>query len=219
MLQWVVDAAQKIALLDEVIVATTTSSEDNVIEDWCKGYGIRCFRGPGQDVLKRYFDCAVLVGATHVVRLTSDCPFLDYRISAKVIEAGLQSRADYFFLDGGFPDGFDTEGFTFEALTTAHTRAVRKSDREHVTPYLRRHPTRFTPLAVELIEGLGDVRLTLDYPEDFSALVALLDSARAANLEICSQTVAQLLEKNPELLVANQHIVRNDGYLRSIRSD
>lgn len=218
-LQWVVEAARKIDLVDHVIVATTDRSEDREISDWCASFGVDCFQGDSEDVLKRYYDCAKNIGASHVIRLTADCPLLDYETSNTVIQIGLDSGADYFFLDGEFPDGLDTEGFTMQSLADANIAASAKSEREHVTSYFRGSPSGFRVLPIELIYGLGDVRITLDYPEDLIAIGDLVRYLRSLNMKICPKNIATILDDMPHLLLANRHIQRNDGFRKSLSSD
>jgi len=218
-LQWVVEAVQKIVLIDHVVVATTDREEDAEIQGWCESFGVECFRGASEDVLKRYFDCATQLEATHILRITADCPLLDSETSETVLQMGLEAKAHYFFLSGEFPDGLDTEGFTMEALSVAHHNAVLKSEREHVTSYFRNQPQGFQILPVALFQNLGHVRITLDYPEDLSALSGLVREMQNQDLRINPEEISKILTKRPHLLAENRHIERNDGYARSLLAD
>lgn len=196
-LDWVVEAVKRVDGVDEIVVATTTNSEDQVIEEWCLSEGVNCFRGEPLDVLKRYADCATEYQATHVVRITADCPLLDSETVSTVLMEGLASGADYFGLHGGFPDGFDCEGFTSEALFRAHHEARAPEDREHVTRYFKVNPA-FRRLPVSLFEGLQDLRLTVDYPEDLEFLRLLLCALSVEILDSRSviATVQEMLSRD-----------------------
>ena len=79
-LEWVVRAAKAVKLVDQVIVATP----DVEIAGFCNAIiGVDYWIGPEDNVLKRFKDAAEFAGADVVVRLTSDCPFLDPRIIEK----------------------------------------------------------------------------------------------------------------------------------------
>src|SRR5579864_7066945 len=54
----------------EVVVATTTNAEDDLIMAISKRIGVRAVRGSAEDVLSRYIDAARLVRADAVVRCT-----------------------------------------------------------------------------------------------------------------------------------------------------
>ena len=53
LLGWQISRLQRSRLLDEIIVATSTSSDDDVLEQFCDQNEIRCFRGSENDVLGR----------------------------------------------------------------------------------------------------------------------------------------------------------------------
>ena len=183
-LEWVVDRVRQVEFVDEVVVATTTNSEDTEIQDWCLSNGVNCFRGEPLDVLARYLDCAKAYRATHVLRITADCPLLHPRTVSTVLLRGMASGADYFGLDGEFPDGFDCEGFSVEALERANTNATNPHEREHVTAHFKSNPGTFRTEKVQLFVGKSDVRLTIDFMEDLELVAAVLQKSggKADNL-------------------------------------
>ena len=61
----------------KIIIATSVSSENDVIEKFCKEHGIVCFRGEENDVLKRFIDAAETNGVDKIIRICSDNPFLE----------------------------------------------------------------------------------------------------------------------------------------------
>lgn len=210
-LDWVVEAVKRVDGVDEIVVATTTNSEDQVIEEWCLRESVNCFRGEPLDVLKRYADCAAKYRATHVVRITADCPLLDSETVSTVLREGLQSGADYFGLDGGFPDGFDCEGFTVKALEKAHSQSTESLDREHVTYFFKRNPDVFVIHPVRIFSGLTQVRLTVDQKEDLDFLGNLLgrvgfEGARPSTSSILSAYASLELKE-----ISNRHIRRNES--------
>ena len=218
-LQWVVEAVRKIALVDNVVVATTDLSEDAEIEEWCGNFGVECFRGDSEDVLKRYYDCASHYCATHVVRVTADCPLLDCDISQEVIRCGLDQQADYFYLAGEFPDGLDTEGITIRALASANKRASLRSEREHVTPFIRNRPDDFQVFPIELFDSYGQVRLCVDYKEDLDLLRKLIKTLKVSGSEVSTQNLLDLLLSDDRLRKINDSFARNSGYLASLAND
>lgn len=173
-LEWVVDAVKRVEGVHERVVATTTNPEDAAIQNWCQANGVNFFRGDPLDVLRRYSDCARFYQATHVVRITADCPFLDPETVSTVLRQGLASRADYFGLSGNFPDGFDCEGFSTRALEFANINATEPLDREHVTMYFKSNPGLFRTKKVELYEGQQNIRLTIDYKSDLEVARSIL---------------------------------------------
>ena len=216
-LEWVVDAVKRVDGVNNIVVATTTSSEDGAIQAWCEKNTVNCFRGEPLDVLKRYSDCATEYGATHVVRITADCPLLDSQTVSRVVLEGLDSKADYFGLSGEFPDGFDCEGFTADALYLANKLARLPSEREHVTPFLKKSSSSFTVHEVRLFSGHSDVRLTVDEPVDLDFLETVL--SRLGMKDVKAHDVLAVVGGLDAKELLNRHIARNAGYLQSLRED
>ena len=82
------------------------------------------------------------MNASTVVRITGDCPLVDPLIVDNTIEKFFEKKVDYCSNNNlpTFPDGFDVEVFSFNALNKAHKEAVDFHDLEHVTPYIISNP-------------------------------------------------------------------------------
>src|SRR5882762_11846206 len=80
MLWHVIDRVKRAKLIDRVVVATSVSRSDDAIETFCRGLGVRCYRGSENDVLDRFCSAARAEKAAQVVRITADCPLIDPEI-------------------------------------------------------------------------------------------------------------------------------------------
>jgi spore coat polysaccharide biosynthesis protein SpsF len=63
--------------LDDIIVATTTLPDDDIIVDEAEGINVTVFRGSKDDVLGRYYHAATDNNLDIIVRITADCPLID----------------------------------------------------------------------------------------------------------------------------------------------
>ena len=205
--------------IDTVVVATSREPSDEPIAVWCSENGVNCYRGPIDDVLERFHQAAAQFGAQHIVRITADCPLLDPSILNKLIEYYFQQPFNYCSLSGEFPDGLDCEVFTFEALQKARDYAKLPSEREHVTPYIYNHLAEFKIGHIAPFRGLAHHRWTLDRPEDYVFLQEVFDNLYPADPHFNSESVLALLKERPELAAINSHIIRNEGYARSLAED
>lgn len=204
---------------EEVVVATSTERSDDPIVDFCGRHGFAVFRGSLNDVLARFHGAARAHGADRIIRLTADCPLLDPEVVAEVARAFDPAQHDYVSntLERTYPDGLDTEVFTFEALDRAFHEARLSSEREHVTPYIWKNPRLFRMAQVRQRRDLGHERWTVDEPRD-------LEFARAVFREMGRPMFGQrhlleLLERRPELREINAGIDCNEGYARSLAQD
>jgi glutamate-1-semialdehyde aminotransferase/spore coat polysaccharide biosynthesis protein SpsF (cytidylyltransferase family) len=216
-LQWVVDRARRIALVDKVVVATSTESQDDAIYDYCKNNQIDCFRGNESDVLARYYETAVAYKADIIMRITSDCPLLDPALASQVLHLVVTGSADYAsnVLPATWPDGLDCEVFTMAALTKAHQHATRPSDREHVTPYIRNNQYKFRVKNVPSVGvNLSDHRWTVDSPAD---LAYISDIVAHCGSEPSTWDVLAVLAAHPEIKRPEEK--RNEGFAKSLKEE
>ena len=222
LLAHVIERARAVGGIDEVVVATTVDSRDEPIVRLAQSEGVAAFRGSEDDVLDRYYRTAVVHRATTVMRLTADCPVLDPVVSASVLARYLEGGSDYVTigLPPTYPDGLDTEVFSFEALERAWREAVLPSEREHVTPYIWKRPERFRVVNLTHDPDLSEHRWTVDTARDLDFVRALYArlyerGARPFGME----TILALLEREPALREINKGIIRNDGYATSLGKD
>lgn len=166
----VLERVKKIKILDEIVVATTPLKKDDTIVKIVRGYdkSIKIFRGSEMDVLDRYYQATLKFNLNIIIRITSDCPLIDPQISDLVVRKFLDDKYDYCSncLFRTFPLGLDTEVFSFRTLGRAWQDTTSNHDREHVTPYIRRHPDKFRIFNLKNSKNLSYLRWTLDYPED-----------------------------------------------------
>lgn len=221
LLKHIVDRAKAAKTVSLVMVATTVDPSDDQIEDACKSWNVPVYRGSGEDVLDRYYEAAKSCSAEVVVRITADDPFKDPEVIDLIVSSLLEKpAADYASntMEPTYPEGLDVEAMTFKALERAWSEAKLGSEREHVTPYIWKHPDCFTLVSVKQDQDESKMRWTLDYPED-------LEFARAVYQELykgqvfCADKIRSLLTRSPRLAALNQGFVRNAGYIKSIQSE
>jgi spore coat polysaccharide biosynthesis protein SpsF (cytidylyltransferase family) len=162
---------------------------------------------------------AAYFGADVIVRLTADCPLLDPEVIDKVVKVFQEEDCDYAanVIECTYPDGLDTEVFGYQALRRAWQEAQLKSEREHVTPYIRNHPEVFRLKNVKHPEDLSSLRWTVDEPGDLEFVRAIYHYLGPARFGL--KEVLSLLREHPELSEVNRGIRRNEGYLKSLRED
>jgi spore coat polysaccharide biosynthesis protein SpsF len=168
----VVRRAQGAASVRQVVVATTTQPLDAPLADLAAQLGVGVFRGDEQDVLGRFAGALTQAGDVDtVVRLTADNPAIDPAFIDAAVAHHLATKADYTYTSG-LPLGTNIEVISAAALLRAHHEATAPDEREHVTPYLRRHPEQFRleTLALTVPPAVTGLRLTVDYPSDYALL-------------------------------------------------
>ncbi|MDX2212940.1 MAG: glycosyltransferase family protein [Oculatellaceae cyanobacterium bins.114] len=212
-LSHVITRVKACSLVDEIIVATTTSDDAEAIVLEAEKAGVNWFRGSEDNVLERYYLAAQHYQVDLIVRVTSDCPLFDPEV--------LESLLDYFhmmtdvglFIDytsntltRSYPIGLDAEVFTFSTLENAYNNATKPYEKEHVTPYIYQHPEIFALHNQHYDEDLSSYRWTLDTPEDFQFIEAVYQALYQPDRLFTMDDILELLEKNPSLTQINAHI-------------
>ena len=178
LLGWTILAVKASKLVDTVIVATTTDSGDDPVEDHARDYGVEVFRGSEDDVLDRFLQAARHFAADVIVRISGDSPLWCPWASDFVITQQQATGVDYASncIQDVYPLGVQSEVFTTEALAASVELANLPTDHEHATPALRRHYPRFSVLSVLAPPELNrpQYRLCVDDQDDLAVAQELL---------------------------------------------
>lgn len=192
-----IERVRRAKRLGRLIVATSREVEDDPIDALCRSLHVAFFRGSLDDVLARYVGAARLFGPTdHIIRLTGDCPLADPTVIDAVVDLHLASGADYTSNTQKltYPKGLDVEVFKAEHLEAALDQTRDPYDREHVTPFIYRRPDRFKLANLERDPPLGDLRWTVDTPEDFAFVEQVYDALYPHNPAFTSEDILRLGE-------------------------
>jgi spore coat polysaccharide biosynthesis protein SpsF len=200
MLARVVARARRAKLVDEVAVATTRELADDSIVAECAKLDVRVYRGSELDVLSRYAEAAAAFGAGPILRITSDCPLIDPVVIDEVIAALDDADFAANTLERTYPRGLDVEVATREALDRTARDAADPYEREHVFPYVYRHPERFRLVSVMAEADWSSLRWTVDVAEDLDFVRAVY--ARLGDPQSWRDVLA-LLEREPQLSAIN----------------
>ncbi|MEA5549886.1 glycosyltransferase family protein [Anabaena cylindrica UHCC 0172] len=212
-LSHVISRVKACLLVDEIVVATTTSLADNVIVVEAEKCDVKCFRGSEKNVLERYYLAAKKYQADVIVRVTSDCPLFDSEVLTGMLEYFINETKDGLEIDylsnclrRSYPRGLDAEVFTFNILEKAFQESRQPYQREHVTPYIYEHPEIFSLHNQNNNDDLSDYRWTLDTEDDWKLIEEIYKNLYREGEIFTTDEVVDFLEENPELLLINTHI-------------
>ena len=231
MLYYVIKQTKASKLVNDMIIATTTSDEDDVIVDFCEKYNLKYFRGSKSDVLDRYYKCAKKFGCDPVVRISSDCPLIDPTVIDKVIKKFLNDSYDYIgtsliksgsqwkYSSCNFPQGMAVEISTFKALEKTWKEAKKPSEREHVFTYIPSNPKLFRISNVKNRTDLSYIRCTVDRKEDLHFVQKIYEKISKKKPFVRITDILEIVQREPSLLSVNKQIPFDEGYKRSQLED
>lgn len=214
----VIERATSAAHIAGCIVATSDDASDDVIDTFCKERNIPCFRGNLNDVLDRYYQCAKEYNLEHICRITADCPLIDPELIDRAAQVYKEGGYDYVATAKPvptYPDGLDLEIFSFAALEKTSKEARLPSEREHVTPYIWKHPELFTMGAITNDVDLSFHRWTIDEAKDYEFLKIIVKKVHP----LTTQNILSFLDQHPDIQAINAAIGRDEGYQKSLAQD
>lgn len=208
LLEYQLERLKQVKEADAIVILTSTDQLDDSIAEFCKNRNLLCLRGSNEDVLDRYYQAARERKSDVVVRVTGDCPLIDPQIVDEVIRFFKNHSYDYVSngIERTYPRGLDVEVFSFKALEEAWKNGKRGEEREHVTPYIYRHPELFLIHNISLDPPLDHYRWTVDTPEDFELVKKILEALYPNNPRFLMKDVLELLDKHPSWMQINAHI-------------
>ena len=209
LLQHLLERLKRLKTIDDLIVATTKHKLDDQTAKIAKLINVKIYRGDEHNVLKRYYDCAKINRSSVIIRVTADCPLIDIKYINELLKIFLKNDYDYLSnLDLNYlPDGFHCEIFNFRSLEKAQKLAKSKFDREHVTSFLWSNPKIFSIhhyCGKKLKNHSKDIRLTLDYHEDYILIKEVFEKLYKKNKFFSLVEITAFLKKNKSFLKINE---------------
>ncbi len=217
-----IDRLSLVENVDKIIVATTQEEGITELIDLLKSRDVEVYQGSTENVLDRFYNAVKDHELDYVVRVTSDCPLIDPNLIYEVIDFTIKNNLDYGanILEELFPDGQDVEVFKFSALEEAFNNAELKSDKEHVTPYIRRNSSycggdKFRSDNYPNEINYNSIRMTVDEEKDLEAIKILVDKVGVSNT--WKEYTDYIINNTSSF--SNQKIERNEGFIKSLKND
>lgn len=187
-----------------VVVATSTDPRDGVLCTIAAEYGVPCFCGSLDDKLRRYRDAAEAHGLDFVVIVDGDDPFVSVEHVDRIIDSAASEPADYV-IAGRLPVG--ATGFGVATAALSRICAELPESNTEVWGHLFTRNPAYTCRTLEepdLAWRRPDIRMTLDYPEDYDFFTTVADGLAAEGRGTSFPEVMAWLSVHPEAIAINR---------------
>jgi spore coat polysaccharide biosynthesis protein SpsF len=209
-LELLIERLSYVKKIDQIVVATTSNSTDDIVEELTRHLGVGCYRGSEDDVLDRVLKAAQHYNADIIVEITGDCPLIDPDVIDHLIDIFIHNSYAYVSntLKQTYPNGLDAQVFSVKTLEEVSRLTQDPADHEHVSLYIYEHPERYSLFNLEsgLPEKNWDLRLTVDTIEDFELIRSIYEELYPKNRVFSLKEILGLLDRKPELVCMNKHI-------------
>lgn len=183
LIDWVVHRVAKAELIDRLIVALPETRLDDALAVHLENRGIELFRGPEDDVLKRFSLAARQAEATHVIRVCADNPIIwGGEIDHLVRHFMARSDQDKLYMYNHiprknlYPDGLGAEMLTASLLYDLDRHSVKPEHREHCLSYIWDNAGSYVISTFDPPDPLlhrPECKLDVDTPEDYHKLALM----------------------------------------------
>jgi len=195
-------------LLDDVVLATTTSHADDDLESFARQNDILFYRGSENDVLDRVVKAHSMMSTDIIVEFTGDCPLTDPEIVDYAIDMFLHNHADVVsnVRIPSFPEGVDVQVFRADALKHVAETVNDPAVREHVSLYFYENPQNYRVLNILApnVWRLPGQRLQVDYEEDLQLARLIYSNLLPKHGELFGlPQIISLLKQCPEMSAIN----------------
>lgn len=168
--------------VDGVALLTTDRSVDDALAAHAEALGLAIVRGDAFDLVHRTCEAIELLQPGRFLRVNGDSPLFEpvlaeYALN-RMIKAHPEIKMASNLFRRCFPYGVSVEWFD-AAFYVANAKAVRASEREHVSQHLYRIRQGFPALSLEQARDDSLFRLTVDTCEDLAHMRRL---AKQGNL-------------------------------------
>jgi spore coat polysaccharide biosynthesis protein SpsF (cytidylyltransferase family) len=190
-----------------VFVSAPPEDEADIVKET----GLDVIAGPEKDVLLRMLLVAAAAKATHVVRVTGDCPLAPHDLIVRGMEEAIVTGSSCIqnWRPRTFPDGFDFEVWYVPFLVSLAARMKPESeDREWFAQWCLDQKIPNIPLTAAG-ESMASMRLTVDYQEDLDVIRDLYTDQGNDIWE--SGKVVEWCREHPEIMAKNAMHVKDFG--------
>ena len=214
---WQIARVRLAKCVDQIVVATSYSPENDRLESYCHQQGVTVFRGPEDDVLSRISSFAALEPESLMIELFGDSPLIDFRVIEQCVRNYHSSTHPHTVslntIDRSFPGGMACLAYESSDLILLDSLVGNLDPlREHVGYNFRRFPEQFKlkSFRADPSQRAPDLHFEVDEEADLPLITRLLSDLPGESHEI-GFSLNQMIEyclANEKIALSNSKVER-----------
>lgn len=182
----------------EPIVCTSMAKDDDIIEKIANQEGVNCFRGSLKNKLKRWLDCALHHNIESFHTIDADDPFFDGNEIKRSMDLLIKENQDMICPTNSSSSGGGSVGYSLKTdiIKKACNLIDDNTNTEMMWYFLEQVSGIKLKILPESSNLAPNVRLTLDYEEDYWLLASII---RIVGNNASRDQVINLFLNNPDL--------------------
>jgi spore coat polysaccharide biosynthesis protein SpsF len=204
----VIERAKEVKHVSDVVLCTSTNPQDRPLINAALNNDVYYFVGDETDVVRRLLQAAKFFELDYFLAITADNPLFTVYYSNVIANEVKKERYDFVKLEG-LPLGVATYGVRVKAFETIDR--IKPTIDSEFWAYLLNKPDVFRIKTVTVRDKLNrpDLRLTLDYEEDYE-LISNIYSHVPFNTVLDLYDVMDYLDERPELAKLNANCIQRE---------
>lgn len=188
--------------LDEIVICTSTNSQDDTLEDVALEEGVQCFRGSEEDVASRLYEASQKYDLDYFINMTADCPLLPFDYIPSLIKLYKETNADLVKCYD-LPEGMFLSGVKPSAMKKVID--ITDSGLMEYWLFVFIKTNLFNVISLPVDEKLKrpSYRFALDYPEDHRFFQAIYQGIGQLTYSKSSEELIYWLDEHQELAQIN----------------
>jgi len=190
---------KKVKNVDEIILATTNSHKDDVLEKIALKNKIKVFRGSEKNVMQRVLHASRKYKIDVIISITADCPLIDPDIVDSCILTFLNNNCDYLnnSLIPSYPGGMNCQVYYKKTLEKSFQSRLNSNHKEHVTLEIANNNKKYKHLYLCAPTDLHrpNIRVELDTIEDFKFIKKIIIQIKKNRYYFNCSDLINLIEK------------------------
>ena len=175
----ILDRIRRVEGVSDIVVATTTKSENDILEEFANSENIFCSRHEVEDdLVGRVAQAIDGVPGDLILKAGGDCPLIDVKVLQKMVNTAVaQAGADFVSnrVKWSYPLGLSADVLSRRAIEWADRNLTQPMDRELFAVYIRDHPKQFKVVPIVNDEDLSHHTWTVDEIEDVAFVRSIFD--------------------------------------------
>lgn len=202
----------------EPIVCTSKNKSDDKIDLFCKESGVSIYRGPLNNKILRWYECASSFKVKIFHTIDVDDPFFDPKLINQSLGLLISEDLDVVYPTELSSNGSASVGYSIRlsALEKEIKRIESMKEIEMVDSVFDQLKGLKKKILTTNLLDFPNIRLTLDYPEDYWLLLFVL---RELGPNCNRENLLSLFSRNPDLYkfnwYRNKQWAEKQNYLRS----
>jgi len=199
---------QKISLISEIIISTTSKLSDIPLIEFAKKEKIKYFAGSEVDLIDRIYKTGKKFDCDIILKINADSPLIDINMIENGMNEFLTSKEKPDLVtncvEESFPEGMQYAIFNFKTIENLWNTLNGDFWREFFYRFMIENKEKFFIINLKNNSDLSKLRWTVDYEEDLEFVKIIYNKLFSKNEFFGMNEILNLLEENPEINKINK---------------